>query len=110
MNIAETVEGKVANMAYPVDVFVERIVTTLEQREEYGLVTQPVTTTDSRAHKFVQRFGTETVELDAIPATEVRRLVRAAVERHMDPRRLTLLRMVEEQERNGIRALLEAGA
>jgi hypothetical protein len=51
----------------------------------------------------------ETVELDVIPATEVRRLVRAAVERHMDPRRLTLLRMVEEQERDGIRALLGAG-
>jgi len=109
MKIAETVEEKFAHIAYPLDVFVERIVTTPEQIEEYGLVTQPVAITDSRAHKFVQRFGTETVELDAIPATEVRRLVRVAIRRHMDPRRLALLRMVEEQERDGIRALLGAG-
>jgi hypothetical protein len=36
---------------------------------------------------FIRRFGTQTAELDTIPATEVRRLVRAAIERHMDRRR-----------------------
>ena len=58
-----------------------------------------------RETKFIERFGNETVELDAIPASDVRRLVRDAIERHMDPRRLELLRMVEQEEREGIRAL-----
>ena len=106
VEIAETVERELVKHAAPIDVFVERIATTPEQMEEYKLITQPVTPTDPRARRFVQRFGTETVELDAIPAMEVRRLVRAAIERHMDSRRLALLRMVEEQERDGIRALL----
>jgi len=110
IGIAETVEERLAEMAYPVDVFVERIAATPEQIEEYELITQLVTRTDSRARKFVQRFGTETVELDAIPASEVRSLVREAIERHMDPRRLDLLRMVEEAERDGIRALLGGAA
>jgi hypothetical protein len=110
MGIAETVEERLAEMANPVDVVVERLAATPEQIEEYGLITQPVTRTDTRARKFIQRFGTETVELDAIPASEVRRLVREAIERHMDPRRLAFLRMVEEEERDGIRALLGGAA
>ena len=110
IGIAETVEEKLAEMARPVDVFVERLAATPEQIEEYGLITQPVTRTDTRARKFIQRFGTKTVELDAIPASEVRRLVREAIERHMDPRRLAFLRMVEQEEREGIRALLGGAA
>jgi GNAT superfamily N-acetyltransferase len=110
MGIAETVEERLAQMAHPADVIVERIAATSKQIAEYGLITQPVTRTDSRARKFIERFGTETVELDAIPASEVRRLVGEAIERHMDPRRLAFLRMVEQEERNGIRALLGAAS
>lgn len=105
MGIAETVEQKLAEMASPTDVLVERIAATPEQVEEYGLITQPVTRSDTRARRFIQRFGTETVELDAIPASEVRRLVREAIEQHMDPRRLSTLRMIEREERDGIRKL-----
>jgi hypothetical protein len=110
MGIAETVEDKLLEMAYPVDVFVERIAATPNQISEYGLITQPVTRSDTRACNFIQRFGTETVELDTIPASEIRRLVRDAIERHMDPRRLAFLRMVEQEEREGIRALLGGAA
>jgi hypothetical protein len=105
MNIAETVERELVKQARPVVVRVERLAAKPEQMEEHGLITQPVTRTDTRARKFIERFGNETVELDAIPASEVRRLVRDAIERHMDPRRLELLRMVEQEEREGIRAL-----
>jgi hypothetical protein len=110
MGIAETVEERLAEMACPADVLVERIASTPKQIEEYGLITQPVTRSDTRARKFIQRFGTETVELDAIPASEVRRLVREAIERLMNPRRLAFLRIVEKQERDGIRALLGGAA
>ena len=105
MNIAETVERELVKQSRPMVVRVERLAAKPEQIEEYGLITQPVTYTDSRARKFIERYGNETVELDAIPASEVRRLVRDAIERHMDPRRLELLRMVEQEERAGIRVL-----
>ena len=110
MGIAETVEQKLAEMASPADVLVERIAATQEQVKEYGLITQPVTRSDTRARRFIQRFGTETVELDAIPASEVRRLVREAIEQHMDPRRLSMLRMIEREERDGIRKLFGGAA
>lgn len=110
MNIAETVERDLIEQAHPAEVVVERIAATPEQISEYGLITQPVTRSDSRAAKFIERFGNETVELDAIPASEIRRLVRAAIERHMDPRRLETMRMVESEERDGIRALFGGAA
>lgn len=110
IGIAETVEERLAEMAGPVDVFVERVAATPEQIEKYGLITQPVTRSDSRARRFIQRFGTDTVELDAIPASEVRRLVRETIERHMDPRRLSTLRMIEREERDGIRNLFGGAA
>jgi len=110
INIAETVERELIKQASPTEVMVERIAATPEQIDEYGLITQPVTRTDTRAHRFIQHHGTETVELDAIPASEIRRLVRAAIERHMDPRRLEMLRMIEQEEREGIRKLFGSAA
>lgn len=105
MEIAETVEYRLVEMARPAEVFVERIAATGEQIEEYGLITQPVTKSDSRAKKFIKKYGEKTVELDAIPATEVRRMVRERIEEHMDQQKLSVLRMIEQQERDGIRAL-----
>ena len=105
MNIAETVERELIKQARPAEVRVERIAATPEQIDEYGLITQPVTRTDTRARRFIERYGTETVELDAIPASEIRRLIKEAIERHMDPTRLEMLRMIEQEEREGIRKL-----
>jgi len=51
--------------------------------------------TDSRAKKFV---GTS-VELDAIPAAKLRRLVKKSIERHIDKQQLELLRIAEKSER-----------
>jgi hypothetical protein len=110
MNIAETVERELIKQASPTEVMVERIAATPEQIDEYGLITQPVTRTDTRAHRFIERYGTETVELDAIPASEIRRLVKEVIERHMDSRRLELLRMIEQEEREGIRKLFGSAA
>ena len=110
MGIAETVARDLPRHAQPVEVRVERIAATAEQIHEYGLITQPVTRTDTRARAFVRQHGTETVELDAIPANAVRGLVRESIERHMDGQRLRVLRMIEREEREGLRKFLEGVA
>ncbi len=99
MGIAETVERDLIAHAHPTEVVVERLAATRQQIDEYGLITQPVSRTDTRSRKFVRAHGTEPVELDAIPARAVRTLVRAAIERHMDAERLRTLKLAEEQER-----------
>ncbi len=56
---------------------------------------------DSRAANFVG----ESVEVEAIAASTLRQIVRAAIEQHIDPDRLNLTRAVEAQERAGLEAL-----
>jgi hypothetical protein len=110
MNIAETVERDLVKHAKPVGVVVQRIAATRKQIEEYGLIAQPVTRSDSRARTFTREYGTQTVELDAIPANAVRRLIRESVERHMDARRLEVLRIAEREARAGLIELFGGAA
>jgi hypothetical protein len=51
--------------------------------------------TDTRAKKWVGN----SVELDAIPAAQLRTLVRECIERHVDKQQLEILRTAEKSER-----------
>ena len=99
MSVADTVARDLPQHANGVEVTVRKIAVTPEQIEEYRLITQPVTMSDSRAPKFIQRYGTECAELDALPANVVRALVREAIETHIDPHQLHVMKLAEEEER-----------
>ena len=72
-----------------------RAAVTVEQINGWDLPTRPTKDTDTRARKFVG----DSVELDAIPADDLRSLVREVIERHVDQHQLTVLRTVEAEER-----------
>ncbi len=74
----------------------EWLAVTEDQTEHYRLPTRPTKATDSRAARFAGR----SVEVDAIPAPELRRIVEDAITQHIDPRVLELTRSVEESERD----------
>jgi hypothetical protein len=95
LNIAENVERRIREFAPMEDVTFTRLAVTRDQIEEFGLPTRPTKTTDSRA----RNFEGESVELDAVPPAELRRLVRAAIEEHVDPEVVERLRRVEQEER-----------
>ena len=78
-----------------IDVTFERIAVTPEQITELGLPTRPTKQSDTRAKKFVG----ESVEVDAIPSSILRDLIRAAIERWIDPEQLRICRVAEESER-----------
>jgi hypothetical protein len=79
----------------------ERLAVTPEQIAEYDLPTRPTKATDTRA----KGFDGESVEVDALPATVLRSIVRGAVEQHIDPHALRLTRMAEREERDGLSRL-----
>ena len=60
-----------------------------------GLPTRPTKQSDTRAKKFVG----ESVEVDAIPSSTLRDLVREAIEHWIDPEHLRTIRVAEENER-----------
>lgn len=65
------------------------------QIERFGLVTRPTKKTDSRS----KAFEGESVELDAIPPADLRRLVEDCIARHVDEQALQRSRDVERAER-----------
>jgi hypothetical protein len=90
----------------PARVEFERIAVTPAQIVQYGLPTRPTKSTDSRSAK----FDGESVEVDAIPASTLRSIVRASIEQHVDSEALRLTRMVEDSERDVLTSLAAGGS
>ncbi len=84
----------------------QRIAVTPAQIGMWGLPTRPTKASDTRAAKFTG----ESVKVDAIPASTLRRVLRAAIERHIDQRMLRLTEACEQSERNLLRAMIEEPA
>ena len=92
---ARDIEAKLRRYAPEAEIHFERIAVTRSQVEEWSLPTRPTKQKDPRAKKFA---GTS-VELDAIPANKLRSLVKACIQKHIDPDQLKVLRIAEELER-----------
>jgi hypothetical protein len=78
-----------------IELHFERIAVTPEQIITMGLPTRPTKQSDTRAAK----FDGESVEVDAIPSSVLRDLVRDAIEQWIDPEALRLTKIAEESER-----------
>jgi hypothetical protein len=92
---ARDIEAKLRRYAPEAEIHFERVAVTRQHVELWNLPTRPTKMTDTRAKKF---DGTS-VELDAIPAAQLRRLVRECIERHVDKPQLEILREAEKSER-----------
>ena len=58
--------------------------------EDFGLhdlIRLPVKSKDKRSAGFIRECGRDCAEVDALPATEVRRRVKVAIESHIDMER-----------------------
>jgi hypothetical protein len=73
------------------------------QIEQYGLTTRPTKTTDSRS----RGFDGESVELDAIAPSDLRDLVRGAIEDHLPEGALDAVRVAETSEREILTRIAE---
>ena len=100
VNIYQTVERKLQKWTSGKITFTHAAVTP-EQIDEYDLPTRPTKKTDSRAKK----FKGESVELDAIPARELRLIVETCILNHIDTDALKGVLMAEEQERKTLEML-----
>lgn len=96
VDAARDIEAKLRRYAPSAEIHFERPAVTREQVERWGLPTRPTKLSDTRAKKF---NSPTSVELDAIPAHQLRTLVRECIERHIDQEQLKILRVAEESER-----------
>jgi hypothetical protein len=110
VSIAEKVEEELMARAFDSEIIVERLAVDREQIDRWNLPTRPTKASDTRAAKFRRLHGTDSVELDAVPPDELRKLVRDAIDSHMEPWRLRQFRMVEREERETLRDMFGGAA
>jgi hypothetical protein len=104
--IPKTIENRLDQFCEMLDCpppVIERVALTEQQIEEFDLPTRP---TKREGNRHANAFEGDSVELDALPASELRSMVREVIERHISPRDLEVLRVAEDSERE----LLEAWA
>jgi hypothetical protein len=80
---------------------VERVALTEDQIRQFRLPTRP---TKRKGNTHAKGFDGDSVELDALPARELRSMVLRVIEQHISPAEVAILRESEESERELIRA------
>jgi len=102
IDIPRNVETRLREFAPDAKICFTRLAVTLEQIAALRLPTRPTKATDSRA----QGFLGDSVEVDAIPPTILRKLVSDAIEGHIDRHSLALLRTAEDSEREILQSMI----
>ena len=101
LDIQRNVEERLREFAPEVDLDFRRLAVTPAQVREFGLLTRPTKTTDSRA----KGFRGESVDVDAIDSNQLRGMVEEFIVGFVDQRRLAQLRIAETSERDILRAM-----
>lgn len=102
VGIARKIAEELSRRAEGVEMTVRRLAVTPEQVEEMSLPTRPTKKTDTRAKKYEAEYGTDSVELDAIPPSVLRRMVSNAIARHADTAEHRRLKQIEQLERESL--------
>ena len=101
--IPEVIERQLREFAPGAEIHFERLLVNPDQIHDWNLPTKPAKrSTHSRG------FKGGTVEAEAIPAHITRRLVREAIEQHLDLREVEVLETAEESERAWLMDFAEA--
>jgi hypothetical protein len=95
VDISRKVESDLREFAPEADIVFERVAVEPWQIEAWSLPTRPTKGTDTRARNFVG----ESVEVDAIPPDELRRLAADCILDHIDDAALQTVRIAEASER-----------
>jgi hypothetical protein len=102
VNAGEKIEQTLREMAPDADITFQRIAVTEEQISDWHLPPRPTKQSDTRS----KNFGDISVELDAIPASTLRRLVEEQISEHLPPHELRVLRVAENSEKKLISGLV----
>lgn len=74
--------------------------------QQFGLPPNPTKTSDTRSRKFIEKHGDETVELDALPISELRHRIKHEIESRMDMQALQATLDREEADRDRLQEAL----
>jgi hypothetical protein len=101
LDITRTVEEGIREFAPSAELAFKRVAVTPEQIDSLALPTRPTKATDSRS----KGFEGASVEVDAIPPADLRRMVEDCITGHIDQEVYDRLMLVEKQERETLWSL-----
>lgn len=101
VDIPRTVEQGIRKFAPDAEVYFERVAVNPDQIERWDLLTRPTKKSDSRS----KNFEGESVEVDAIPPSQIRSLVERCIVQYLDAGELGRIGAVEEAEQNTLSQL-----
>jgi hypothetical protein len=104
VDITRAVESGIREFAPDAEIYFERVAITTKQIAAMQLPTRPTKTSDSRS----KNFADESVEVDAIPPSTLRELVRSCITRHIDVDALERLQTVESAEKETMLRISQA--
>jgi hypothetical protein len=100
------IERDLRALAPTIDIHFERIAVTTAQIKTWSLPTRPLKSDGKMRARFEAEHGNDgAVELDAINPDDLRQLVRDAIERHISPQEMDVVRAVETQDRERLASL-----
>lgn len=85
---------------------VKKLALTMAQIEEFEPPPNPAKMTDSRANKYVEKFGNESWEVDALPPDELAKIIRAAFDDVVDADAMDKVKQDEQKQKKQLRAAL----
>ena len=96
LDISRAVNEGIQEFAPYAELYFQRVAVTPQQITDWNLPTRPTKASDSRS----RTFQGESVEVDAIPPSDLRELVNRCIIRHVDFFALQALKVAEESERD----------
>ena len=103
--IPEVIERRLRAFAPSAEIHFERLLVTPDQIAKWSLQTKP-----AKKSTHSKQFSGGTVEAEAVPSELARRLVREAIEQHLDQREVRVLKEAEKSEAGWLDAIAEAVA
>ena len=103
LDIERHVEEGIREFAMDVDIEFERLAVTPAQIKAFDLPTRPTKQSDTRS----RHFRGASVEVDAIPPKQLRRIVREAIKQHIDAGQVVALERIEQMEKHVLEELAD---
>ncbi len=86
---------------------VEKIGLTIAQVRQYNPPPNPAKITDPRAAGYIEKFGPQSWEVDALPPNILTRLIRSAFAKHIDKAKMDAVKTREELDKTRLRTAVK---
>jgi len=92
---------------FGVDLAVVKVALTLDQVRVYNPPPNPAKRKDPRSKEFIKKYGASSWEVDALPPTELNRIIEAAMKSLVDARKMKLVVKMEEDDKTRLQEAVQ---